>query len=102
MITPQTVVDWISSHIHMLGWSGITALVSRILYLTFKGGSIAVDAKSRVLAAEANLSKMATNCVPTIQKNIEELNAKHDKTTELLENIDKNIAILVDRGRSQY
>ena len=58
-----------------------------------------IDAKVRVLAAEAHLTKMATNCVPTIQDATLATNTKREKQTELLENIDKNIAILVDRGR---
>ena len=37
--------------------------------------------------------------LPRIQNNTEATNAKLDEQTEILESIDKNIAILVDRGR---
>lgn len=94
-----TPFEFISTHIHMVGWSTITAFVGRLIWLTWKGGHLFAEGKERVLAAEANVNKMATNCVPTIQDNIVELNQKADKTTGVLESIDKNIAILVDRGR---
>jgi hypothetical protein len=92
--------EWLSAHIHLLGWSGISALAGRLIWLTFKGGTLFIDAKGRVLTAEANINKMATNCLPTIQANTEQTNIKLDKTIEVLESVDKNIAILVDRGRS--
>lgn len=93
------IFEWVSAHFHMIGWAGIAAFFGRLTFLTFKGGTFILDAKSRVLSAEANLTKMATNCVPTIQNNTEQTNHKLDKHTEILESIDKNIAILVDRGR---
>lgn len=96
----QEAFNWISSHIHMLGWSGISALAGRLLWMTFKGGTFLIDAKGRVLSAEAHLTKMATNCVPTIQNNTEATNTKLDKVIEVLESVDKGIAVLVDRGRS--
>ena len=92
-------LEWISQHIHLLGWSTISAVAGRLFWLTFKGGTLFIDAKGRVLTAEAHLTKMATNCMPTIQANTEATNSKLDKQTEVLESIDKNIAILVDRGR---
>lgn len=42
---------------------------------------------------------MATNCIPTIQKNGIETNKHLTEQTPLLQSIDKGIAILVDRGK---
>lgn len=100
MTLPQSnALEWLSAHIHMLGWSGISALTFRLLWMSFKGTVFAVQTKERIIKAEAHLTKMATNCMPTIQKNTEQTNAVLEKQTELLENMDKNIAILVDRSR---
>jgi len=90
-------LNWILNHFHLIGWSGITALTGRLLWLTFKGGTLFVDAKGRILVAENHLNKMATNCMPTIQANTQATNEKLDKMTDILENINTGIAILVDR-----
>ena|SRR5882724_8668917 len=100
MTIQLNVFEWISQHIHLLGWSTISAFAGRLFWLTFKGGGLFLETRGRVLAAEKHLVKMATNCVPTIQNNTEATNTKLDKQTEILESIDKNIAVLVDRGRS--
>jgi hypothetical protein len=89
--------EWISTHIHMVGWSAITAFLGRLIWLTFQGGSLFLDAKGRILAAEANINHSTTNCIPTIQKNTEATNQKLDKTNEMLEKMNTNLAILVDR-----
>lgn len=90
-------LNWIFNHFHIVGWSGITALTGRLIWLTFKGGTFFVDARERLLTAEANVNKMATNCMPTIQTNTQQTNEKLDKMVVILESMDKGIAILVDR-----
>jgi hypothetical protein len=74
-------------------------LAGRLTWLTFKGGSIFVDARQRILAAEQNINHSTTNCIPTIQANTEQTNVKLDKAIEVLEDIKTGIAVLVDRGR---
>jgi hypothetical protein len=93
--TPTEVFNWIFNHFHLIGWSGLLAVCAYAIKVMRK----ADDFKARVLTVESNVNKMATNCMPTIQANTQATNEKLDRQTELLENINTGIAVLVDRGR---
>ncbi len=75
------------------------SVCATLIYKLFRGGSLFTELKTRALVAEANINRSTTNCIPTIQTNTEQTNVKLDKAISVLENVDKNIAILVDRGR---
>jgi hypothetical protein len=99
MTTQPGIFEWVSNHFHMVGWGAIAAFFGRLIYFTYRGGGMFLNLKERALAVEANINKMATNCWPSVQHNGELQNEKLDKHTELLESMDKSLAVLVDRKR---
>lgn len=64
------------------------------------------ESKQKGERAVKQIDIMATNCFPTMQRNLEtqtgqmtEVLDRSDQQIQLLTNIDKGIGILVDRGR---
>lgn len=66
---------------------------------TAKGEEKAAELRIKIEENQATLNTMNTNHLAHIQSGIEDLNGRYEKTTNLLVSIDKNIAILVDRGK---
>jgi len=95
----------------MLPVKDITEIVSGITTTVTVGSGVVAyfvarsDAKAKGEKAMNQVNQMATNCFPTMQKNLVEQTGqltdvltKSDKQIELLTNIDKSIAVLVDRS----
>lgn len=66
---------------------------------SIKAGITGHDRAQEAKKALQQIDTMATNCFPTMQKALTELNSKTTDGNETLSNIDKGIAILVDRDR---
>ena len=71
----------------------------RVEKATAHGEEKAAELKLEIEKNQATLNVMNTNHLSHIQKSMEDLNGKHDKVVDFLYNIDKNIAVLVDRGK---
>lgn len=81
--------------------TALTVLAAAVGYIITRH-----DQKAAGLKAMQQIDHMSTNCFPTMQKALVELNAKQDSANEksdeqikTLSSIDKGIAVLVDRGR---
>jgi hypothetical protein len=99
MTTQPGIFEWVSNHLHVVGWGTIATFFGRLIYLTYKHGGIFLNFRERALAVETSVNKMAGNCMPSVQRATEATSEKLDKHTELLESIDKSLAVLVDRKR---
>jgi len=95
----ESLFLWLSDHIHILGWSTVIGFVT---WLWKKSVQISIafqDGRKRFETVEQNVNVATTNHLAHIESDMAEINGKHDKTTEVLQSIDRNIAVLVDRGR---
>lgn len=86
MIFDTTVLspfEWFSQHMQLIGWPAICYGIWRLR------GFLSI-VETRVLGAEQHITKMATNCFPTMQASL-----KNQDT--LLHSVDKSLKTLVER-----
>lgn len=83
----------IGDNIHVVGWGSVISFIGWAWRRSFQ---ISQKEKSGEIAV-AQLNKLATNDFPHMQEALTNLNGKHDESVRLLTNMDKNIALLVDR-----
>jgi len=91
MLIETSPFEWFSQHLHLAGWGTVIAIV-------WKASRFLTRAESRLKNAETKgevVYSMTTNHIPT---SLNEISTKTDKSIEILQSIDSNIAILVDRG----
>jgi hypothetical protein len=106
MLSPTvSVFEWIADHLHIFGWPALIGLV-----WTFRGtldrfvnSWKAMDARTQTTADTTAIIKqtvdtMSTNHLKHIEMSLASMDLRHEKETDLLTNIDKGIAILVDRS----
>lgn len=98
-LTTLTPFEWVSSHLQLVGWPVLLGLV-----WTFRGvvekwtqkwemiDSRSKDTLSTVAAVKQQTDTIAGNHLAHIEDDM-------GKQTIILESIDRNIAILVDRSR---
>lgn len=101
------VFEWISNHIHIAGWAGLGVLAwkGRGYIDRFLAGVQLSDTRLQETKAIAQDVKDAVGLIQTnhlvhVEKEIGTLAGAQYKANELLASIDKNISILVDRGRA--
>lgn len=95
-----------SSHIHVIARSAILSFLAWLWRKSVAATSVFHDVVSRFETVERNINTVATNDVEHLQSPIEALNAKQDHVIGVLEEsakalatINRNLAILIDRGR---
>lgn len=105
MASTADVFNFISANIHILGWTGVFVLAwrGRGYIDKFLAGVQLSDTRlqqTHALAAEvkAGVEAIQTNHLAHVEKDMGSLAAKQDATIVVLQSIDKNIGILVDRG----
>jgi hypothetical protein len=92
MPLPPNIKDYAELLDHTLTVLTILGVLAGWLYTSRKR-------KEAGAKAVEQINHMAVNCIPTIQRNGEETNKHLEQQTEILQNIDKGIAVLVDRQR---
>lgn len=106
-VTPEQITpfEWASQHVHLVGWPVLVALAWRArgavekFLNNSKVSAIKVEETLKISQAlQADLQVIGSNHLSHIEKDMSELNAKHDRSTDILRSIDKGIGILVDRG----
>lgn len=87
-----------SDHVHIVGWGTI---ISFFIWLWRKATHITVvfsDGKRRFEVVENNINVISTNHLDHIERDMSSVAKEQTKSNEILESIDKGIAVLVDRG----
>jgi hypothetical protein len=104
-MTLVSTIEWISSHLHVFGWPALIGLVWKFRGSldTFTNSWNALESTTKVTAETAatikqNVDVMSSNHLKHIEMSLASMDIRHEKETELLTNIDKGIAILVDRN----
>lgn len=101
-----TPLQWANNYIHLIGWPALIAIVwkARGLVAEFLDG-VRTDRKTLSetkagvdLIASNHLAHLATDMQTQIKKQ-EETQEGVAKTVEILQSIDKGIAVLVDRSK---
>jgi len=80
-LTLGAIVDWAASHSSLIGWPALCLLAWRVSRFLTK-------AETRVLTAENHITKMATNCFPTMQTSLQNQDG-------LLKSVDQSLKTLV-------
>ena len=98
--------QFVKDALPLIGWGIVIAFFVSLWRLSIKITSIGVDVKNRAEIVEQNVNTVMTNHLPHIQAATEAsaekqdtLAEKQEKVIELLTSMDRNIAVLVDRGR---
>jgi hypothetical protein len=106
-VTPETVTpfEWASQHIHLIGWPVLVTLAWKargaVENFLHQSKTIAAQTETNLKISQGlqtELQTIGSNHLSHIEKDISELNQKYDRSTELLQSIDKGIGILVDRN----
>ena len=99
------VFVWIADHLALLGWPALVGIIwkSRGKLDAFTNSWNAMDLRTQVTAnttalIKENVDTMSSNHLKHIESSLASMDVRHEKETDLLTNIDKGIAILVDRG----
>jgi hypothetical protein len=83
----KDAIDMVSSVGTVIGFFG-----AGVLYFISRK-----ESKDKGLRAMEQIDTLATNHFPHMQSDLTAISQKTDETNKLLANVDKNIAILVDR-----
>jgi hypothetical protein len=102
-----TILEWVADHFHIIGWCGLGVLAWRGRgYIDRFLASVQISdqrlQETFVVAKEvkAGVDTMQTNHLSHMEKDMGVFSTKQDQMNTILTSIDKNIAILADRGRS--
>jgi hypothetical protein len=105
--TTAEVFAYIADHLHVIGWPVLIGFAWKFRgnLDAFLHSWEAMDARAQTTAdttavIKQSVDKMSTNHLKHIEMSLASMDVRHEKETELLTNIDKGIAILVDRSKS--
>jgi hypothetical protein len=74
--------EWVAQHIQLIGWP-------TLIYATWRVTRFFTIVETRVLSAEEHITKMATNCFPTMESSL-----RNQDT--LLQSMDGSLKTLAD------
>ncbi len=109
-----TILEWLADHFHIIGWTGLGLFAwrGRGYIDKFMATIAASDARlletqtgvkeavSVVKEVKAGVDTIQTNHLGHMEDDMSALAEKQDASNLILTSIDKNISILVDRGRT--
>lgn len=81
-----TPLEWVSQHIQLIGWP-------TLIYATWRVTRFFTIVETRVLSAEEHVTKMATNCFPTMQASLQTQDA-------LMKSMDSSLKTLANGRKS--
>jgi hypothetical protein len=95
------VIGWILSNFHVLGWIALLGFLWRAFRFVSK-------LSDRAIAVEAHVTKMATNCFPTMQASLQnqdgllrDMCASLKTQDGLLHSVDSSLKTLVERDQKK-
>ena len=83
VVTNQTPFEWISNHMHIVGWP-------TLVFLAWRVGGYFKDIQTKVIKTVTQIDTMATNHFPHMQDSLQ-------RQDIFLENIDRNIGRMADK-----
>jgi hypothetical protein len=94
---PLTPFEWVSSHLQLVGWPALIGIAWTFRGLTEKLVQKweAIDNRSKETLSTVASVKAQTDAIAS--NHLSHIESDMSKQTGILESIDKNIAVLVDR-----
>ena len=104
-ITVGQILGWIADHLAIVGWPTLLVLAwkTRGSFDEFKAsckmaGDKIESTETTALGIKADVDTMTTNHMAHMQKSMEDMTAKQDKTNEVLTSIDKGLTLELQRA----
>jgi hypothetical protein len=87
--------DWLSNHLHLIGWPTLIYACYRIIKVTFRFGRAATLVEQRVLDGEATLHLVATNHLPHLELAMQDTNKSVQNMHETLRGLRDDLRMLM-------